>query len=82
MEQSSVFHLQGDRVDPAVLSAREDLLGTTSPSSLVYATLDGWRRQMVEHGEVLLGTALDLAHETRAALAELPGIQWVERPRS
>jgi len=75
VEQSSVFHLQGDRVDPAVLKTREDLLGTTSPSSLVYATLDGWRRQMVEHGEALLGEALALAHETRGALAELTGIR-------
>lgn len=38
IEQSSVFHLQGDRVDPAVLEARADLHGTTSPTSLVYAT--------------------------------------------
>jgi arginine/lysine/ornithine decarboxylase len=75
VEQSSVFHLQGERVDPAVLKAREDLLGTTSPSSLVYATLDGWRRQMVEHGRRLLDDALALAHETRAALAELPDIR-------
>jgi arginine decarboxylase len=75
VEQSSVFHLQGGRVDPAVLKARADLLGTTSPSSLVYATLDGWRRQMVEHGKILLGEALVLAHETRGGLAELPGIQ-------
>jgi arginine/lysine/ornithine decarboxylase len=75
VEQSSVFHLQGDRVDPAVLKAREDLLGTTSPTSLVYATLDGWRRQMVEHGKDLLGDALALAHTTRAALADLPGIR-------
>jgi arginine decarboxylase len=75
VEQSSVFHLRGDRVDPAVLKAREDLLGTTSPSSLVYATLDGWRRHMVEQGEALLDTALHLAHQTRAALAELPGIR-------
>ncbi|MGW0548757.1 hypothetical protein [Streptomyces altiplanensis] len=44
VEQSSVFHLQGDRVPPGVLKQREDLLGTTSSSSLVYATLDGWRR--------------------------------------
>jgi arginine/lysine/ornithine decarboxylase len=75
IEQSSVFHLQGDRVDPAVLAAREDLLGTTSPTSLVYATLDGWRRQMVEHGKDLLGAALTLAHTTRDALADLPGIR-------
>ncbi len=75
VEQSSVFHLQGDRVDPAVLKAREDLLGTTSPSSLVYATLDGWRRQMVEQGRSLLGDVLALAQETRAALSELPDIR-------
>ena len=29
VQQSSVFHLKGDRVDPSVLQAREDLLGTT-----------------------------------------------------
>ncbi|MGB3442508.1 MAG: ornithine decarboxylase [Actinophytocola sp.] len=74
VEQSSVFHLRGDRVDPAVLKAREDLLGTTSPTSLVYATLDGWRRQMVEYGERLLGDTLTLAHSTRAALSAVDGV--------
>jgi arginine/lysine/ornithine decarboxylase len=75
VEQSSVFHLQGDRVDPTVLKAREDLLGTTSASSLVYATLDGWRRQMVEDGEKLLSTALALAHRVRREIDELPGLR-------
>lgn len=74
VEQSSVFHLQGDRVDPAVLKAREDLLGTTSPTSLVYATLDGWRRQMVQHGKELLTAALALARSTRAAVDAMPGL--------
>src|SRR3954452_519655 len=54
VEQSSAFHLQGDRIDPTVLAQREDLLGTTSASSLVYASMDGWRRQMVEQGADLL----------------------------
>src|SRR4051812_20356571 len=74
IEQSSVFHLQGDRVDPSVLSQREDLLGTTSPSTLVYASLDGWRRQMVEHGRDLLDAALHRAERVRAALEDLPGL--------
>jgi len=74
LEQSSVFHLQGDRVDPAVLKEREDMLGTTSPSPLVYAALDGWRRQMVERGHELLEAALALAGEVRASLDELPGL--------
>ncbi|MEQ0560034.1 aminotransferase class I/II-fold pyridoxal phosphate-dependent enzyme [Amycolatopsis sp. NEAU-NG30] len=71
VEQSSVFHLQGDRVDPNVLKAREDLLGTTSPSSLVYAALDGWRRQMAEHGKELLSSALELVTSVRERLAGL-----------
>ncbi|MFD3721947.1 aminotransferase class I/II-fold pyridoxal phosphate-dependent enzyme [Streptomyces sp. NPDC058674] len=35
LEQSSVFHLQGDLVKAEVLKSREDLLGTTSPSVLM-----------------------------------------------
>src|SRR4051795_1158059 len=74
IEQSSVFHLQGDLVDPQVLKQREDLLGTTSASSLVYASLDGWRRHMVEHGRDLLDAALQRAERVRAALEDLPGL--------
>src|SRR5215218_2104598 len=79
VEQSSVFHLKGDRVDPNVLSAREDLLGTTSSSALVYLTLDGWRRQMVERGEELLGAAIARAGRIREALAELDGLHLLGR---
>jgi arginine/lysine/ornithine decarboxylase len=75
IEQSSVFHLQGDRVSPDVLKQREDLLGTTSASSLVYAALDGWRRQMVEQGHDLLDAALHRAERVRAQLRELPGLR-------
>ena len=71
VEQSSVFHLQGGRVDPDVLKAREDLLGTTSPSSLVYAGLDGWRRQMAEQGKQLLDGALRLVTSVRGRLTGL-----------
>ncbi|MFD0317747.1 aminotransferase class I/II-fold pyridoxal phosphate-dependent enzyme [Streptomyces flavalbus] len=75
IEQSSVFHLQGDRVSPEVLKQREDLLGTTSSSSLVYATLDGWRRQMVEQGHDLLDAALRRAARIREAVTDLPGLR-------
>lgn len=77
VEQSSVFHLQGDRVDPAVLKMREDLLGTTSASSLVYLGLDGWRRQMVQHGKELLGIALSLARSVRSEIDRIPGLHVV-----
>ncbi|MEV5341160.1 ornithine decarboxylase [Streptomyces sp. NPDC052676] len=79
IEQSSVFHLQYDRVASEVLKQREDLLGTTSASPLVYATLDGWRRQMVEQGHALLDTALARARRIRAAADELPGLRVMGR---
>ncbi len=75
VEQSSVFHLKGDRISPEVLKQREDLLGTTSSSSLVYATLDGWRRQMAEQGYDLLDAALRRAARIRAAVAGMPGLR-------
>ncbi|MFI9115354.1 aminotransferase class I/II-fold pyridoxal phosphate-dependent enzyme [Streptomyces venezuelae] len=75
LEQSSVFHLQGDLIQPEVLKNREDLLGTTSPSVLVYAALDGWRRQMVQHGHSLYDEALALAKSVRARIAEIDGLR-------
>ncbi|WP_030572469.1 aminotransferase class I/II-fold pyridoxal phosphate-dependent enzyme [Streptomyces aureocirculatus] len=74
LEQGSVFHLQGDLIEPHVLESRADLLGTTSPSVLLYAGLDGWRRQMALRGEQLLGRALDHAHEVRAAIEAIDGL--------
>jgi arginine/lysine/ornithine decarboxylase len=74
LEQGSVFHLQGDRIDPAHLSACADLLATTSPNVLIYAAMDGWRRQMVQHGHELLGNALDLADNVRERITKLPGL--------
>ncbi|MET8296572.1 ornithine decarboxylase [Streptomyces sp. NPDC005180] len=79
IEQSSVFHLQHDRISPEVLAQREDLLGTTSASTLVYATLDGWRRQMVEQGHDLLETALSRARRIRAETARMPGLRVMDR---
>jgi arginine/lysine/ornithine decarboxylase len=78
IEQSSVFHLRGDRIDPTVLKQREDLLGTTSASTLVYASLDGWRRQMHEQGGELLGRALARADRIRARAGALDGLALLD----
>jgi arginine decarboxylase len=74
LEQGSVFHLQGQRVGKDALAARADLLGTTSPSVLIYAGLDGWRRQMVEHGHDLLDAALRLVRGTREQIRSIEGL--------
>lgn len=77
-EQGSVYHLQGDLVDPAHLSACADLLMTTSPNAILYSAIDGWRRQMVQHGTELLGNALALARRLRTQIDALPGIHVLE----
>jgi arginine/lysine/ornithine decarboxylase len=54
------------------------MLSTTSPNVLLWAAMDGWRRQMVEHGEALLGAALDLARELRREIDAKPGLHVLE----
>ncbi|GAB2727230.1 aminotransferase class I/II-fold pyridoxal phosphate-dependent enzyme [Streptomyces bullii] len=79
LEQGSVFHLQGRLVPPALLGQRADLLGTTSPSALIFAGLDGWRRQMALRGKDLMGATLELAAEVRAAIEEIDGMHVNDR---
>jgi arginine/lysine/ornithine decarboxylase len=73
-EQGSVFHLQGDLVDPSLLSACADLLMTTSPNVLIYSAIDGWRRQMVRDGKRLLDDTLRLAEFLRDEIEQRPGL--------
>src|SRR3954452_1792078 len=75
LEQGSVYHVQGDLIDLAHLSACADMLTTTSPNVLVYAAIDGWRRQMAQHGRALLDHALGLARAARSDIAERTGLQ-------
>jgi lysine decarboxylase len=77
-EQGSVFHLQGDLVDQHRLSACADLLMTTSPNVMVYAAMDGWRRQMVQRGRELLGNALELARGLRDDLELIPDVEVLD----
>lgn len=41
---------------------------------LIYAGLDGWRRQMALHGRDLVGGALELAAEVRSAIEDIDGL--------
>jgi lysine decarboxylase len=77
-EQGSVFHLQGDLVDQDRLSACADLLMTTSPNLLIYGAMDGWRRQMVQHGRDLFGAALTLVRSLRSDIERLPDVEVLD----
>ncbi len=73
-----MFHLQGDLIDQDRLSACADLLMTTSPNVLVYSAIDGWRRQMVEHGHRLFGAALALADDTRKRIENIDDVEVLD----
>jgi arginine decarboxylase len=77
-EQGSVYHVQGDLVDSDRLSACADMLMTTSPNVMIYAAIDGWRRQMVQHGHELLGAALDLATTVRERIEQMPDVEVLD----
>ena len=54
------------------------LLRSTSPSSLLLASLDGARRQLALHGEQLLHETLEAIEVARAKLETIPGIALVD----
>jgi arginine/lysine/ornithine decarboxylase len=73
-EQGSVYHLQGSLVDPVRLQQCADLLASTSSNVILYAGIDGWRRQMALNGRDLLDRAIRLAERLRGQIEELPGL--------
>ena len=52
---------------------------TTSPNTILYAVIDGWRRNMVANGTALLGAALDQAPDVRARIDAPPGLHVMEK---
>jgi arginine decarboxylase len=80
LTQSAMLHVgRGDRIDPAAVARVIRLVRSTSPSSLLLASLDGARRQMALHGEQLLHETLQAIGECRAKLATIPSIGLVDR---
>ncbi len=78
LTQSAMLHVAGTgRIDPAKVDRMMRLLRTTSPSSLLMASLDATRRQLAVHGEALIHETLAAVARTREKLATTPGIRVV-----
>ena len=77
LSQASMLHLVGERVNRARLESVLKLLLTTSPSTLLVASLDAARAQMVREGRSLLDGVLELA---RYARQHLPGVFLTDDP--
>jgi arginine/lysine/ornithine decarboxylase len=73
--QASMILVGGDIVDPVDLRLRLDLITTTSPSALVYGSIDGWRRHLALEGKELIDGALQLASELRRRLGKVDGLR-------
>src|SRR5919201_5607802 len=63
----------GDRVDVDSVARAVRLVRSTSPSSLLMASIDAARRQLAVHGEALLERTIDAAARARWAIDRVPG---------
>jgi lysine decarboxylase len=79
MTQSAMLHVARDGLLDADEIARcVRLVRSTSPNSLLLASLDSARRQLHAHGEALLDRTLAASTRARAAIAEIPGCAVVD----
>jgi arginine decarboxylase len=78
LTQSAMLHVAAEgRVDPGRLDRTLRLVSSTSPSSLLLASLDAARRQLAIHGHDLLTRTLELAARARTAIDAIDGCQVV-----
>ena len=79
LTQSAMLHIgHSGRVDAGAVARALRLLRSTSPSSLLLASLDGARRQLALHGEQLLWETIQAIGVARQKLETIPGIAMVD----
>jgi arginine decarboxylase len=76
--QASLILIGGDLVDPVDLRLRLDLITTTSPSALLFGSIDGFRHRMVKEGRQLLDDALRRAETLRGRLTKVAGLSVMD----
>jgi arginine decarboxylase len=78
LTQSAMLHVARDSaVDAETVARCVRLVRSTSPNSLLLASLDSSRRQLAVHGEALLDRTLGASYRARAAIAAIPGCSIV-----
>jgi len=79
LTQSSILHLQGDRLDAELVNRAVQILRSTSPNFLLMVSLDVARRQMAIKGKALLTETLRLAHEARSQVQQIPNLRTFDQ---
>ena len=78
LTQSAMLHVaRGGRVDIGQVARAVRLVRSTSPSSLLLASLDSSRRQLAVHGEALLERTLAASARSQVAIDAIPGCSVV-----
>src|SRR6478672_2786363 len=78
LTQAAMLHVADGLVDPELVSRSIRLVRSTSPSSLLLASLDGARRQLALHGEQMLHETLAAIAEARAKLATIEHVAVID----
>jgi lysine decarboxylase len=78
LTQSAMVHVAGGGlIDPDAVARAVRLVRSTSPSALLFASLDAARRQLAVHGDALLARTLAAAERTAAAIDAVSGCEVV-----
>ena len=78
LTQSAMLHVaEGGLIDPDEVARCVRLVRSTSPNSLLLASLDSARRQLAAHGEALLDRTIAASARAREAIEAIPGIAVV-----
>ena len=75
LTQGAMLHLRGSAVDQQRLETVLRHLQSSSPSSLLVASLDCARRQMAIEGEKLLSNVLQLSRLAAKKINQIPGLK-------
>jgi arginine decarboxylase len=77
LTQSAILHL-GGRIDEEIVDRTVTLTESTSPNSLLCASLDAARRRAVMHGRELIEESVRAADAARAQIREIPGLDVLD----
>jgi len=79
LTQSAILHLgEGSRIDENIIDRSVTLVESTSPNSLLTASLDAARRFAATRGEELLSGTLKSLARTREEIREIPGLDVLD----
>lgn len=81
LTQTSMLHMQGNRVDERRVTQVFQMLQSTSPNYIFLASLDMARHQLATSGEELLKRTLTLARYLRSQLTKIKGINVLTAPQ-